>query len=181
MKEKHIGGNESKGILYGEVEEFARAKIREYLQDLLEQEVTEWLGRGKSERKGNPKEQRGYRNGYGKKRRFTLSLGTIEICRPRVRNLDERFVSRVLPLFKRQSKEVRDLIPELYLHGLASGDFELALRGLLGEGAPLSASSLQRLKEKWQGEYEQWKSAPIKRSGRGLPLGRWDLCESWAG
>jgi transposase-like protein len=27
---------------------------------------------------------------------------------------------------------------------------------------PLSASSLQRLKEKWQGEYEQWKSAPIE-------------------
>src|SRR6266498_2380728 len=162
MKEKHIGGNESKGIFYDELEEFARAKIREYLQDLLEQEVTEWLGREKSERRDNPKEQPGYRNGYGKKRRFTLSLGTIEIRRPRVRNLDERFESRVLPLFKRQTKEVRDLVPELYLHGLASGDFELALRGLLGEGAPLSASSLQRLKEKWQGEYEQWKSAPIE-------------------
>jgi len=164
MKEKHIGGSESKEILYTELEEFARARIREHLQDLLEQEVTEWLGRGKSERKGNPKEQPGYRNGYGKKRRFTLSLGTIEIRRPRVRNLDERFVSRVLPLFKRQTEEVRDLIPELYLHGLASGDFELALRGLLGEGAPLSASSLQRLKQKWQAEYEQWKSAPIKEA-----------------
>ena len=53
-------------------------------------------------------------------------------------------------------------MPELYLHGLASGDFELALRGLLGEGAPLSASSLQRLKEKWEVEYEQWKGAPIE-------------------
>jgi putative transposase len=28
-------------------------------------------------------------------------------------------------------------LPELYLHGLAQGDFDLALRGLLGEGAPL--------------------------------------------
>ena len=91
-----------------------------------------------------------------------MSLGTIEIRRPRVRNLDERFKSRVLPLFKRQTQEVRDLIPELYLHGLASGDFELALRELLGEGAPLSATSLQRLKEKWQGEYEQWKSTAIE-------------------
>ena len=54
------------------------------------------------------------------------------------------------------------MIPELYLHGLASGDFELALRGLLGEGAPLSGSSLQRLKEKWQGESEHWKSAAIE-------------------
>jgi putative transposase len=133
------------------------------LQDLLEQEVTEWLGRGKSERKGNPLEELGYRNGYGKTRRFTLSMGSIEIRRPRVRNLDERFESRVLPLFRRHTQQVRDLIPELYLHGLASGDFELALRGLLGQGAPLSASSLQRLKEKWQGEYEQWKSVPIEQ------------------
>jgi putative transposase len=162
MKEKHIGGNESKGIFYSELEEFARGKIREHLQDLLEQEVTEWLGRDKSERKGNPLEQPGYRNGYGKTRRFTMSLGTIEIRRPRVRNLDERFVSKVLPLFKRQTEAVRGLIPELYLHGLASGDFELALGELLGEGAPLSASSLQRLKEKWQGEYEQWKSTAIE-------------------
>jgi transposase-like protein len=79
-----------------------------------------------------------------------------------VRNLEERFVSRVLPLFKRQTRQVRDLLPELYLHGLASGDFELALRGLLGEGAPLSASSLQRLKEKWEQEYARWKSEPIE-------------------
>ena len=91
-----------------------------------------------------------------------MSIGTIEVRRPRVRNLDERFESKVLPLFKRQTQEVVGLLPEFYLHGLASGDFELALRGLLGEGAPLSASSLQRLKEKWQGEYEQWKSTAIE-------------------
>lgn len=162
MTEKHIGGEESKRILYSELEQHARERIREYLQDLLKEEVTEWLGRAKGERKMNPSEQLGYRNGYGKKRRFTLSMGTIEIRRPRVRNLDERFESKILPMFKRQSQEVRGLIPELYLHGLASGDFELALRELLGQGAPLSASSLQRLKEKWQGEYEQWKSTAIE-------------------
>jgi hypothetical protein len=37
---------------------------------------------------------------------------------------------------------------------LAEGDFDLALRGLLGEGAPLSASSVARLKAIWQAEYE---------------------------
>ena len=164
MKEKHNVGNESKRIFYGELEEYARGKIREHLQDLLEQEVTEWLGREKSERKGNALEQPGYRNGYGKPRRFTMSVGTVEIRRPRVRDLGERFVSKILPLFRRQSQEVRGLILELYLHGLASGDFEMALREMLGEGAPLSASSLQRLKEKWQGEYEQWKSTAVKES-----------------
>jgi putative transposase len=162
MREDHRERIESKEILYAELEEFAREKIREHLQALLEQEVTEWLGREKSARKLSPTEQPGYRNGYGKTRRFALSMGTVEIRRPRVRNLDERFVSRVLPLFKRQTRQVRDLLPELYLHGLAGGDFELALRGLLGEGAPLSASSLQRLKGKWETEYEQWKGEPIE-------------------
>jgi len=59
--------------------------------------------------------------------------------------------------------ELGAMLPQLYLHGLASGDFELALRGLLGEGAPLSASSMQRLKGLWQAEYETWKRAD--RSG----------------
>ena len=133
MREKHSEGNESKEILYDELEAFARARIREHLQDLLEQEVIEWLGREKSERKRNILEQPGYRNGYGKTKRFTMSLGTIEVRRPRVRGLGERFESGRVAMFKRQSQQVRELIPELYLHGLASGDFELALRELLGE------------------------------------------------
>ena len=58
----------------GELEEYARGKIREDVQDLLDQEVSEWLGREKSERKANPREQPGYRNDYGNKRRFTLSM-----------------------------------------------------------------------------------------------------------
>jgi transposase-like protein len=163
MVEKHIGGEESKRLFYGELEQFAREQIRVHLQDLLEEEVSEWLGREKSVRKVNAREQPGYRNGYGRVRRLGMSIGTIEVRRPRVRDLSERFKSRVLPLFKRQTQEVRELIPELYLHGLASGDFELALRHLLGNGAPLSASSLQRLKEKWQEEYAQWSQAPIEQ------------------
>ena len=63
--------------------------------------------------------------------------------------------SRVLPPFEANARVVRDLIPELYLHGLAEGDF-LALRGLLGEEAPLSPSTVARLKrsgrEKWRPE-----------------------------
>ena len=63
----------------------------------------------------------------------------------------------MLPLFKRQTKEVGELLPQLYLHGLALGDFELALRGLLGEGAPLSPTPLLRPKNQWRAEYDTWK------------------------
>ena len=50
------------------------------------------------------------------------------------------------------------MLPELYLHGLSQGDFELALRGLLGEGAPLSPSSIARLRDKWIVEYNAWRT-----------------------
>lgn len=55
----------------------------------------------------------------------------------------------------------RQVLPELYLHGLSSGDFELALRGLLGEGAPLSASSIQRLKARFELDYKTWKTQAL--------------------
>ena len=62
----------------------------------------------------------------------------------------------MLPLFARRTKELGALLPEPYLHGLAEGDFELAMRGLLGEGAPLSKSSIRRLGAGWTAEFEEW-------------------------
>jgi putative transposase len=143
---------------FSSLEAAAREKVRGWLQDLLEQEITEFLGRGRSVRRAAVDGDSGYRNGYGKQRKLTLSNGTVELRRPRVRGVEGRFESRLLPLFVRRTPEVSDLLPELYLHGLSSGDFDLALRGLLGEGAPISASTVMRVKEKWQREREAWVS-----------------------
>ena len=139
-----------------ELEGWVRVQIQELIQELLKQEVTELLGRARYQRRAPVDGAQGYRNGYGKPRKLTLGMGTITIRRPRVRGLEERFESRILPLFARRTREVSDLLPELYLHGLAEGDFDLALRGLLGEEAPLSASTVARLKEKWHAEWEAW-------------------------
>ncbi len=152
------------------LEELVRMKVREFIQTLLEDEVTELLRRSKSERRDALDSPPVYRNGHGKGRKLTLGCGTITVRRPRVRGLEERFESRILPLFVRRSKEVNQLIPQLYLHGLAEGDFDLALRGLLGEDAPISASTVARLKESWQAEWEQWR----RRS-----LGGFELVYLW--
>lgn len=138
------------------LEVFARGEVQQFIQRLLEEEVDDLLGRRKSERRSEASAP-GYRNGYARSRKLSLSSGTITVERPRVRDLEERFVSRLLPLFKRRTEEVGALLPELYLHGLSLGDFELALRGLLGEGAPLSPSSILRLKAEWQQQYDAWK------------------------
>jgi len=157
---------ESSSIIWNNLEEMVRMKVREFIQSLLEAEVEELLGRQKSERRQITDSETVYRNGYGKERRLTLGCGTIKLRRPRVRGLEGRFESQVLPLFSRRTREVNQLIPELYLHGLALGDFDLALRGLLGKDAPISAGTVARLKEKWQAEVEEWR----QRSMAGLEV-----------
>ena len=143
------------------LEEWLRGQMQGLIQDLLEQEVTEFLGRARSVRRSESDNDAGYRNGYAPSRRLTLSSGTIRIRRPRIRDTEERFESRLLPLFVHRTREVADLIPELYLHGLSEGDFGLALRGLLGEEAPISASTVARLKDKWNAELAEWRARPL--------------------
>jgi len=162
VREKNITSTPASSVVFEAIESFARVKVQEFLQRVLEEEVTELLGRKKSERIATVDAEPGYRNGYGKPRKLAMMCGTIALRRPRVRGQEGKFLSRILPLFHRRSQEVSGLLPELYLHGLAQGDFELALRGLLGEGAPLSASSIQRLREKWVVDYEAWRNEPLE-------------------
>jgi transposase-like protein len=172
MKHQTIGIGEASRVNFGQLEEWARIEMQKWLQRLLEEEVKEYFGRGRYERReeGNEDQEKvvGYRNGYGKSRKLTTPMGTIGLRRPRVRGLGEgeKFESKVLPLFVRRTTEVDSALLDLYLHGLSEGDFDLAMRGLLGEGAPLSAGVLERLKLKWQEEYLVWS----KRSLSGLEV-----------
>jgi len=164
MKKQTRKEHKPSRVVFEGLESFARAEIQKRLQELLEEEITEFLGRALSERRVNIDAPRLYRNGHGEPRRLTMSVGTIELRRPRLRGqaeLEKRFESRLLPLFVKRTQTVSDAIPELYLHGLAEADFDLALRGLLGENAPLSASTVARLKAKWQLEWEEWKQRPL--------------------
>jgi putative transposase len=161
MEKETTIGNQSSRVVWDNLEEWVRKKVQDFIQSLLEEEITELLGRQKSERRQAVDSPAVYRNGHGKARHLTLGCGTVTVYRPRVRGLEQRFESRVLPMFARRTTEINKLIPHLYLHGLALGDFDLALRGLLGEAAPVSASTVARLKEGWQAEWEEWKKRKL--------------------
>lgn len=91
-------------------------------------------------------------------------VGPVKVRPPRVndRRADEngqrmRFTSSILPPYLRRTKSIEALIPWLYLKGISTGDFSEALMALLGPEAPgLSASTVVRLKEVWQRDYEAW-------------------------
>ena len=142
MGKQTTNGSQPSRIVWDNLEEWVRREVQGFIQSLLEEEITELLGRQKSERRQSVDSPPAYRNGHGKARRLTLGCGTVTVYRPRVRGLEQRFESRVLPMFARRTAEVNKLIPQLYLHGLALRDFDLALRGLLGEEASVSASTV---------------------------------------
>jgi len=85
MGKQTINGSQTSNTTWDNLEEVLRDKVRQFIQDILEEEVTELLGRQKSERLRAVDGQPAYRNGYGKPRRLTLDCGTIIVRRPRVR------------------------------------------------------------------------------------------------
>lgn len=141
--------------LHSPVQKLVREGIENRFQEALEAERDELVGRARYERLDEPV----YRNGYHKPRQLVCGCGTVQIQVPR---LEKAYESQIVPRYERMTPEMKALLPELYLQGLSTGDFEPALGWLLGEGAPLSPTTIVRLKQKWEEEYHQWKQRPLE-------------------
>ncbi|MBF0556650.1 MAG: transposase, partial [Nitrospirae bacterium] len=94
---------------YEALEEWVRMQVQEFIQGILEEEVGVLFGRSRYERQKSVDGHGGYRNGYGKARKLSLKTGTVVVRRPRIRNTEEKYESRILPLFKRRTKEIGDI------------------------------------------------------------------------
>jgi putative transposase len=188
MKQETTSKGSPSIVEFSDLQRFARQQVQEFLQRVLEEEVTRHFGRGKYQRLGKAEAQaevletkgqkrQSYRNGYGKPGSLSTSMGTVQVPRPRVRGLreGEEFESKVLPLFVSRTKGLEQTLVGLYLHGLSLGDFDLALRGLLGDQAPISPSTLARLKQSWTQEFKTRKKQSLNSQEVvylwGLPCG----------
>jgi transposase-like protein len=138
----------------------ALAGAQEKIQDTLEAERDGFLERDWYVRAGKAK-PRGYRNGFAKPRTVHLGGGSVEVEMPRVRDDGGDFQSGLLAPYQRTSPKVLETLPQLYLYGISTGDFEAALECLLGVGAALSPATISRLKVKWAEEYEEWVKRPL--------------------
>jgi len=137
------------------LERLARNAAQQMIQQALEMEVAEFLERGKYA-KTAAEDFRGYRNGHHKQRTISTSFGALEVKVPRVSDNREAFQSQLVKPYKRRSEGLDCLFPKLFVEGLATRDFEPALRFLVGESAPLSPSSISRLNKKFKDEYDVW-------------------------
>jgi transposase-like protein len=99
------------------------------------------------------------RNGYQPERMIQSGLGDLRVRRPRVddRRPGKRFTSRILPPYLRRTPSIEALIPVLYLKGVSTNAFPEALAAILGpDAAGLSATTITRLKQVWENEYQEW-------------------------
>ena len=114
------------------------------------------------------------RNGHKDERELQTGVGSVQVRQPHINDqrLDEdgkriRFTSEILPPYLRRTKNIEELTPWLYLKGISTGDFSEALEALLGKDAPgLSASTVVRLKEVWQRDYESWSKRSLANKDR---------------
>jgi len=145
------------------LEQYIRDGARRMLALALEEEVNAFLGR---DRYARHLEFRGYRNGYLPKRQITVGLAPVEVRVPRVSNVPERidpqgFHSQIVRKYQRASDSTRKLFTQLYLEGLATGDFGPVFRELVGETTAVSPSAIVRLKQAWEKEYRDWRKRQL--------------------
>jgi len=143
--------------------EVLRQGAREMLAAAIEEEARSYVAAWRHER-DEAGRQLVTLNGHGRERQLQTGLGPIPVRPRRVHDRRAgpdgercRFQSRLLPPYLRRTKNLEELIPWLYLKGVSTGDMSEALVALLGPGAAgLSASSVVRLKERWEADYEAW-------------------------
>ena len=151
--------DEAVQVVRDQVEELARAGARQMLLAALEEEVNVYLQRDRYERSAAHDRGgsvfRGYRNGTTP-RRLTLGSGTVPLDVPRVRDIprgQEPFESKILRKYQRRSDTIDETFMRLFIEGLATRDFEPALRLLAGSEAPLSPSTISRLTQQFKAAY----------------------------
>jgi putative transposase len=134
------------------VERIGRLGARLILQQALEDEVTEFLGRRRYERAG---EAVSHRNGY-EPRKVRTTSGTVELERPRVRDASKLgFESRLLGKHVTRTYALESLVIGSFLRGLSTRDVEAVLEDTFDE--PIgSRSTVSRILEDTRERYRRW-------------------------
>jgi len=134
-----------------------RQGARLMLQKALEEEVTEFLGRGHYKRRQDSG-LTGYRNGY-ETVKLNLGEGQIELKQPQVRETEDDFQSKILK-GTRRSDVLEYLIPQLYIKGLSTRDIEDILQNGL-KLDKVSRSVVSNLCGQIEEDFKKWRSRDL--------------------
>ena len=140
--------------LFEMIRDNVRQSVGEYLSELMNVELTSFLGRGWYERGGG---DTNHRNGsYG--RRYTLKgIGEVSVKVPRDRKGE--FKSQVIPRSKQYEDAIREDMCVMFLSGISTRTLALMSRRLIGR--PLSHSEVSKAAKQLTDAVEAWRERDL--------------------
>ena len=132
--------------------QFIRLAVQGMVQEALEQEVTDYLGRERYERQP---EVKGYRNGY-KPGRIRSAEGEIRFEVPQVRATDKRYQSKLLDFLRGNSDVLEYLVTQMYSRGLSTRDVEDAFRDPYSGELLLSRTAVSEITDSLWQDYQHF-------------------------
>lgn len=129
-----------------------RLGVERLVQELVEQEVTDYLEREHYQRRQPEQEHRGYRNGY-EPGRLQTAEGEIQVQVPQVRDAPETYRSGLMSFLRGNSDVLERLVIEMYARGLSTRDIEDALHDATGDRL-LTRTAVSQVTDALWDEYE---------------------------
>lgn len=120
--------------------------LKDVMQQLLEAEMDEHLGREKYERNEDESDSKNYRNGHSKKSVNTI-YGEVPIDMPRDRNSE--FNPHAIGKYETDCNELDKKIIGLYARGMSTRDIQSELEKLYG--IDVSPSMISKITDKVMG------------------------------
>src|ERR1700722_16361362 len=137
-----------KEIVAAEGDDFLRPLVQEVVQQVLEAEMDEAVGAGKSERTA---QRVGYRAGYYG-RMLVTRVGKLELRVPQDRQ--GRFRTEVFERYQRSEKALVGALTEMYVQGVSTRKVKAVTEELCGH--EFSASTISRLNQNLDEELEKF-------------------------
>ena len=141
--------------------ELFKLAVRKIVEEALEAEVSDVLGRGYYESGAEP--GRGYRNGT-RRSRLRTAEGAIEYGVPQVADRADPFVSRIRAGLAGRTAELERLAVELFARGLSTRDIEATFRDADGQSL-LSRTAVSQVTERLWQEYEAFATRDLSEFG----------------
>ena len=133
--------------------------VKDVLENILEGEMEEHLGRNKYERTENVENQhKNYRNGYSKKN-LRSSFGDVDLDVPRDRNGE--FEPKIIKKYETVCTELDKKIISLYAKGMTTSDIQAEIEDLYG--ITISPSMVSRITDKVMDSAVEWQNRSLEK------------------
>lgn len=134
----------------------AQLGMKQLVQQALEQEQEDFLGRGRYERRETAgQEDRTYRNGY-EDASLATAEGAVGVRMPQVRRTGEPYRSKLMEFLSGNSEALERLVTEMYARGLSTRDVEECFKDQDTGELMISRSAVSEITDRLWEDYRRF-------------------------